>query len=294
MARGLFRKPSLKKRIAARTSPSRFIRHSLGCKAPRGWGWLTNPKKAAYNRVYNRTSIGCAVYALAFLVLILSAGLAFGRGGGGGHGHSSGGTVHVNGYTRKDGTYVNSYTRAAPGSGSSSSSYSSTGSSGSTGATGTEDGHSPKTYTWEDEKGFHASNDASKIPEHVLKPETPPREAKIEAPAPASEVRSEPRIAEAKSANAAAQAPPSKKAYSSTIKQQRSIKRASGVVRDKHGRIQRSAAAKRAFMKQTGYPNGRPGYIVDHIIPLKRGGPDTPSNMQWQTTEQAKAKDKWE
>ena len=31
--------PSLKKRIAARTSPSRWVRHSLGIKAPRGWGW---------------------------------------------------------------------------------------------------------------------------------------------------------------------------------------------------------------------------------------------------------------
>jgi hypothetical protein len=50
--------PSLKKRIAARTSPARLIRHSLGLKAPRGWGWLTNPKRAAYNRVYNRTSFG--------------------------------------------------------------------------------------------------------------------------------------------------------------------------------------------------------------------------------------------
>jgi hypothetical protein len=50
------RKPSLKKSIAARTSVKRYIRHSLGLKAPRGWGWLTNPKKAAYNRVYNRTT----------------------------------------------------------------------------------------------------------------------------------------------------------------------------------------------------------------------------------------------
>lgn len=50
------RKPSLKKMISARTSPKRFIRQNLGLKVPRGWGWLTNPKKAAYNRVYNRTS----------------------------------------------------------------------------------------------------------------------------------------------------------------------------------------------------------------------------------------------
>jgi len=50
------RKPSLKKIISARTSPKRFLRHNLGLKAPRGWGWVTNPKKAAYNRIYNRTS----------------------------------------------------------------------------------------------------------------------------------------------------------------------------------------------------------------------------------------------
>jgi hypothetical protein len=32
------RKPSLRKSIAARTSVKRFVRHSLGVKAPRGWG----------------------------------------------------------------------------------------------------------------------------------------------------------------------------------------------------------------------------------------------------------------
>ena len=44
-------------------------------------------------------------------------------------------------------------------------------------------------------------------------------------------------------------------------------------------------------MKQTGYPHGRPGYVVDHIIPLKRGGADEPWNMQWQTIAAGKAKD---
>jgi len=51
-----FRSPSLKKSIAARTSAKRFVRHSLGVKAPRGWGWLTDPKRAAYNRIYSRTT----------------------------------------------------------------------------------------------------------------------------------------------------------------------------------------------------------------------------------------------
>ena len=50
------RKPSLKGMIAARLSPARFIRHSLGLKAPRGLGWVTNPKKALYNRVYHRVT----------------------------------------------------------------------------------------------------------------------------------------------------------------------------------------------------------------------------------------------
>lgn len=53
-----FRTPSLRKRIAARTSWKRYVRHSLGFKAPRGWGWLTNPRRAAYNRIYRRTTFG--------------------------------------------------------------------------------------------------------------------------------------------------------------------------------------------------------------------------------------------
>ena len=56
-----FRIPSLTKRISARTSLKRYVRNNLGLKAPRGWGWLTNPRKAAYNRVYNRTTRGCLV-----------------------------------------------------------------------------------------------------------------------------------------------------------------------------------------------------------------------------------------
>lgn len=51
------RTPSLKKSIAARTSVKRYVRQNLGLKAPRGYGWITNPKKAAYNRMYNRTSV---------------------------------------------------------------------------------------------------------------------------------------------------------------------------------------------------------------------------------------------
>lgn len=64
--------------------------------------------------------------------------------------------------------------------------------------------------------------------------------------------------------------------------------------RDRHGRIVRSEASKEAFMRETGFPHGRHGYVVDHIVPLACGGADLPSNMQWQTKAEAKAKDKWE
>ena len=62
-----FRIPPLSKRIAARTSWKRVVRHNLGLKAPKGFGWFTDPKKAAYNKVYNKTSRGCLVNLL-FLV----------------------------------------------------------------------------------------------------------------------------------------------------------------------------------------------------------------------------------
>ena len=71
-----FRTPSLRKRIAARTSWKRVVRHSLGIKAPRGMGWITNPRRAAYNRVYNRTSRGCLV-ALLVRVMALVAGVVY-------------------------------------------------------------------------------------------------------------------------------------------------------------------------------------------------------------------------
>lgn len=72
------------------------------------------------------------------------------------------------------------------------------------------------------------------------------------------------------------------------------------VKRDAHGRIARDHKATAAFKKThpcpaTGKSRGAcPGYVIDHIKPLKRGGADTPANMQWQTTREAKAKDRWE
>jgi hypothetical protein len=62
----------------------------------------------------------------------------------------------------------------------------------------------------------------------------------------------------------------------------------------------RSAAAKAEFKRAhpcpaTGAPSGPcPGWVIDHIKPLACGGPDLPSNMQWQTIEAGKEKDRWE
>jgi hypothetical protein len=68
------RKPSIRKSIAARTSVKRMIRQNLGLKAPRGYGWITNPKKAAYNRVYNRTTRGYKSFFLLAMAAIISIG----------------------------------------------------------------------------------------------------------------------------------------------------------------------------------------------------------------------------
>lgn len=67
-----FRIPSIKKRIAARTSIKRVVRHNLGLKAPRGLGWFTNPKKALYNRVYNKTTRGCMFQIVLFISIGVS------------------------------------------------------------------------------------------------------------------------------------------------------------------------------------------------------------------------------
>lgn len=67
-----------------------------------------------------------------------------------------------------------------------------------------------------------------------------------------------------------------------------------------HARPDRSPAARTEFVKANPCPStGRtrgacPGHVVDHIEPLCAGGADAPHNMQWQTVEDAKAKDRQE
>lgn len=62
----------------------------------------------------------------------------------------------------------------------------------------------------------------------------------------------------------------------------------------------RSKAARADFQRHhpcpaTGKTTGAcPGHVVDHRTPLCAGGADAPANMQWQTAEAAKAKDRAE
>jgi hypothetical protein len=66
------------------------------------------------------------------------------------------------------------------------------------------------------------------------------------------------------------------------------------------GKAHRSQAVLRQFQHEhpcpsTGLKTGAcPGWVKDHIVPLCHGGPDLPSNLQWQTVEDAKLKDRWE
>src|SRR5215831_362144 len=87
----------------------------------------------------------------------------------------------------------------------------------------------------------------------------------------------------------------SKPSSTSTRSRKSSVPKKSTVAkRNSNGRIHRSSSARSEFMRRTGYPKGRKGYVVDHIVPLECGGADVPSNMQWQTEQEAKTKDRTE
>lgn len=71
------RKPSIKKRFKARTTgkAKRKIKKSvIPGYGKKGTGWIKNPKKAAYNKVYNKTTVGCLlpfVLGLTFFSILL-------------------------------------------------------------------------------------------------------------------------------------------------------------------------------------------------------------------------------
>ena len=87
------------------------------------------------------------------------------------------------------------------------------------------------------------------------------------------------------------------KSRSSATRYKTPATKCTSCARAANGKIARSPAARRSFRSShpcpaTGKTSGAcRGYVVDHVVPLERGGADAPSNMQWQTVQDAKAKD---
>jgi len=199
---------------------------------------------------------------------------------GGGHGSAAGGSkgtgtkgpgsskpVHVKAYTKKDGTRVEAHDRKAPEPKSES----------ATGSTTTHNAAPIRIYT--DPVTGRKTLTNEPAPPLASRSLTTATTMRLAGHAPSMAFA--PSIAPITVSRAAT---PTPLAHST----------ANGVPRDAKGRIVRSESAKHAFEVQTGYPHGRPGYVVDHIKPLACGGADAPSNMQWQTIAAAKAKDKTE
>jgi hypothetical protein len=197
----------------------------------------------------------------AFLLSLILSLPALARGGHGGPhagGHQaepSAGTVHVNGYYRRDGTYVQPYDRAAPG-----------------------EGQPEMSNTL---AGFSE-------PSAVLGPnllDDPHARVVVLHGGSYRQTKGEPEVR----GRLVIFSDPQAHLYSLPLS---SVDLTA--TRDANGRINRSQAARRRFMQETGYPNGRPGWVIDHVCPLRCGGADDPSNMQWQTVSAAREKDQVE
>lgn len=63
-------------------------------------------------------------------------------------------------------------------------------------------------------------------------------------------------------------------------------------VRDKHGSLVRSQARRTLFLRMIGVKDGKvpKGTAVNHIVPLRCGGCDVPSNMELMLTADWKAR----
>jgi hypothetical protein len=76
--------------------------------------------------------------------------------------------------------------------------------------------------------------------------------------------------------------------------------RCTSCARNLAGRIERSGTSRARFEHEHPCPSSGKrsgpcaGHVIDHVKPLACGGADQPSNMQWQTSSAAKAKDKVE
>lgn len=68
------RKPSVRKSISMRTSGrvTRSINRSVNpYYGKKGMGWVNNPRKAGYNKVYNKTSCPAVGIVVAIATLIM-------------------------------------------------------------------------------------------------------------------------------------------------------------------------------------------------------------------------------
>jgi hypothetical protein len=221
-------------------------------------------------------------FATAFLALLVSPLLAqrSGSHSSGSHSSYSSGprTVYVHGYTRKDGTYITPYSRSAPGMGS----KSQTGSA------------------W-DYRGLDSGRSDLSEWAATHPPASATTGSSISPPATSGgSIRwSHPKSSAASSGTYRSTIPSDHRGRRSIghsfshrpISSQHPKSYCATCLRQAEGWIARSEAAKHRFMRQTGYPHGRSGYVIDHIIPLACGGADAPSNMQWQTVAEAKRKD---
>lgn len=183
---------------------------------------------------------------------------AFSRGGGGhSGGHSSGGSHYVAPHVTKNGTYVQGHYRSNP-NGSSGDNWSTKG--------------NVNPYTGEPGKA-DAAELKSAPSAHLYTPAHAPTHS---------------------TSTKGGSSQHGSRAFAAPKARTHDYTRTGGAAGE------RSSAARSAFQRQhpcpsTGRTSGAcPGYVVDHVRPLKRGGPDSPSNMQWQTIEAAKAKDRVE
>ena len=209
----------------------------------------------------------CLALPTAAALLAKSAGS---HRGGSAKGSGSSQPVHVKSYTKKDGTRVEEHERKAA---------------------------EPKTESRSTtETTTHAPAPIRIYTDPVTGRKTITNEPAPLLPARALPMASTPRIVPPTPMTIAPSltSSPTARRTATAPRSVTSARAASGVTRAANSRIARSEAVKRAFEAQSGYPHGRPGYVVDHIKPLACGGADAPSNMQWQTIAAAKAKDKTE
>jgi hypothetical protein len=235
--------------------------------------WLRRPHQMEARRKRRPNTLG---WALAFvLAFVLASPMSADAKGSKA---SSGGqkAVHVKEYTKKDGTTVEAHERKAP-----------------------QPRNEVERATGQPTarvsgRPIHIVTDPVTGRQRITNEpiaEAAPLSATPRAPLSTAVIPSAPRssiTARLSVATAASRKPVATKPASPTSE------KSSAIARTANGRIQRSDAARHAFARQTGYPSGRHGYVIDHIKPLACGGADAPSNMQWQTVAEGKAKDRIE